>query len=224
MKLLALDTATQICGVGLADDSELVAEMRFNQRHAHNEKLVRAIHILTREVGWQVSDLDCIGVCIGPGSFTGLRIGLSVAKGLAFCHNTRVVAVNTLDVLAHGLASRRGKIAVVLQARYHEVYFATYERDTTLKRTSEYEILTLDVCRRRLGEDMLVVCNPPSFAANLADDKIEFAAYLNNLTQPAVVLNLALERAREENYAVAGELEPAYLKAFTPKKKQYYAE
>ena len=84
MKLITIDTANETCGVALTEDTQLVTDFRINKKNVHNERLVSTIQQLLGGVGWQLSDLEGIIFSKGPGSFTGLRIGISVSKGLSF--------------------------------------------------------------------------------------------------------------------------------------------
>ena len=100
MKILAIDTATDILGIALTEDTELINESRLNLKRAHSEKLLFTVDKILNESQVTINELDAIAVSIGPGSFTGLRIGLAAVKGLAFATNLPVVSVPTLDALA----------------------------------------------------------------------------------------------------------------------------
>ena len=128
MIVLGIETATQICSAALVDDQGLLAETRLNVKNIHARKLPVIISDLVRAVDIELKDIDGIAVSIGPGSFTGLRIGLATAKGLAMAGDIPVTTVPTLLVLARQIPVDSGTIAAVLQSRKDEYYIAVYER------------------------------------------------------------------------------------------------
>src|SRR5574341_1504188 len=103
MILLGIETATSICGVGIADRERVIAEIRFNIKNIHAEALAESITHLLRIAAISLHHIEAFAVSIGPGSFTGLRIGLATVKGLAFAGAKPVVPVGTL--LAQAAAS-----------------------------------------------------------------------------------------------------------------------
>ena len=129
--ILALETATAVCGVALVENGKAILEHSFEAMHMHAEKLALMINDLLSEQNLKPADLAGIAVSIGPGSFTGLRIGLSTAKGLAFACTLPLVTVPTLKALAlNALLSSpaQGKIFLLplLDAKRDEVYGALY--------------------------------------------------------------------------------------------------
>src|SRR6266851_2306722 len=100
MRLLALETATLAGGAALLDDGRLVGESRLNIALTHSERLMAVVDRLLQDCAWDVADLDALAVSIGPGSFTGLRVGAATAKGLALALEIPVAPVPTLDALA----------------------------------------------------------------------------------------------------------------------------
>ncbi|MCC6765652.1 MAG: tRNA (adenosine(37)-N6)-threonylcarbamoyltransferase complex dimerization subunit type 1 TsaB [Deltaproteobacteria bacterium] len=128
MRILAIDTATWRCGVALVRDGVVVAERSERATSNHAGILPRLV-AETLEEGGRIGAGDAIAVTIGPGSFTGLRIALSFAKGLAFAGAYRLLGVPTLDALALAAPEAEGRVCAVLDARKREVYAGLYERD-----------------------------------------------------------------------------------------------
>jgi tRNA threonylcarbamoyladenosine biosynthesis protein TsaB len=126
--ILGIETATQVCGVALCHEGLLLGEYRLNIKNAHAGILVKYIRRLLADCRIESAALDAIAVSIGPGSFTGLRIGLATAKGLAFAHQQPVMAVPTLEALASQAHMANGLIAALLRSRAKEYYVALYER------------------------------------------------------------------------------------------------
>jgi len=225
MKLLAIETATAVCGVALTEHNQLAAELRVQQKNAHNEKLVVAIDYLVKQINWRLEELDGIALSIGPGSFTGLRIGISVAKGLAFTLEKPLAAVNTLDAMAHGARFWSGRIAAVIKARTEEGYFALYEsKRGELKRISDYQILSIAAISEHITSDTLVLAHPRELCA----EAVSGTGWLAPLEYPLLdALTIAqmgyakLQNGETENLAA---VEPFYLKQFEPKQKVYRYE
>lgn len=145
MLILGLDTATWKASVGLRIDGQLAAERSRIADGSHAVSLLSLIEEVLQDGGCSVRDLESVAVSGGPGSFTGLRIGWSVAKGLAYATGARLVAVPTLEALARTVAYLEGKICPVLDARKGEVYAACFESQSGgLRRLTEDLLLTPD--------------------------------------------------------------------------------
>lgn len=127
MKLLAIETATTVCATAVIEDSEVKSEAALDEKYVHAEKLMTLVDKALVQAGCALGDVDGIAVSIGPGSFTGLRIGLSVAKGLSFAVGLNIIPVPTLHALAlrsinFNLALPGEQVLAVLDARRDEVY------------------------------------------------------------------------------------------------------
>ncbi len=125
--LLALDTSTKQAGVALYDGARgLVAEYNWSSANRHTEELMPAVAQIVGQAGLKPADLAAVGVALGPGSFTGLRVGLAAAKGLALANRLTLVGVPTLDATAYPHQSQPAPVIAVLQAGRGRVYWAPY--------------------------------------------------------------------------------------------------
>lgn len=127
MKVLGIETATTVCGVAIAEDGTVLAQAEIEERRVHAEKLLTLIDDVLREAHSPLREMDGIAVSIGPGSFTGLRIGLSVGKGLVFATEGKLIAVPTLEALALRASEATGihdgsYVLPMLDARRDDVY------------------------------------------------------------------------------------------------------
>lgn len=129
MKVLAVETSTPQAAVAIVDGDALVAEARLPTRTGEAERLLPAIDRLLADAGLALRDLDGLGVAIGPGSFTGLRIGLATVKGLALGAGLPVVGVPSLDALAWQVVWPATAVVPLLDARRGELYGARFEPD-----------------------------------------------------------------------------------------------
>jgi tRNA threonylcarbamoyladenosine biosynthesis protein TsaB len=157
--LLAIDTATRVASLALYDADGLVAESTWRARENHTIELTAQIVSLLQLAHTPTTALKAIGVALGPGSFTGLRVGMSIGKGLAFGAGIPLFGVPTLDVIAHANANQSIPIWAVVAAgrgRYSVARYAA--RRGAVKRTSDYSLLDaaglVDLaCRDSQGEE-----------------------------------------------------------------------
>lgn len=159
--LLAIDTATHTSSIALADASGVIAELTWRTRENHTQSLMPQLVHLLELVKASTKEIRAIAVSNGPGSFTGLRIGLSMAKGLAFSTHAVLIGVPTLDICASAAANCEQPICAVLQAgrgRYAAAVY-NYENDA-LRRTSEYVFGTAKTLTEQLNQllDAMRVC------------------------------------------------------------------
>ena len=124
--ILALDTATRFISLALHDGARIVAEHTWQTRDNHTIELGPALQRMLAQAGVAAHQLSGVGVALGPGSFTGLRIGLGLAKGLALAHRTPLFGVPTLDALAHAQPPRQERMVAVLQAGRGRIAYVIY--------------------------------------------------------------------------------------------------
>lgn len=141
--ILNIETATKNCSVALAKDGATILCKEISELgYSHAEKLHVFIEEIITEVGISLNDLAAIAVSSGPGSYTGLRIGVSAAKGLSFALTIPLISVDTLTSLANQVTHTDGLIIPLLDARRMEVYSAIFNSDKEMVRKVEAEILT----------------------------------------------------------------------------------
>ncbi|MGI5825193.1 MAG: tRNA (adenosine(37)-N6)-threonylcarbamoyltransferase complex dimerization subunit type 1 TsaB [Bacillota bacterium] len=126
MRLLAIDAATKGLGLAVAEDDRLLASAALNVGKTHSQRLLPLLDDLLREGGLKLKDIDTVAVTVGPGSFTGLRIGISTAKAIAYAIDAEIVGVKTLDALAQNCLNCGSLICPILDARRNEVYYGIY--------------------------------------------------------------------------------------------------
>lgn len=127
MKLLAIDTSTKVAGAALMEDGRLVCETNLVSGLTHSERLMRLVDGCFQLAGWKPSCVDILAAVTGPGSFTGIRIGVSTVKGMAEALGKPVVSVNTLETLAASCIGYGCVVAPILDARRAQVYCAAYQ-------------------------------------------------------------------------------------------------
>jgi tRNA threonylcarbamoyladenosine biosynthesis protein TsaB len=161
MKVLGIDTSTSCGSVGLIDDGEIISDYLLNVPVTHSERLLGAIDLVLREARCPIENLDGWAISLGPGSFTGLRIGVSTVKGLAFATGKPVVGVSTLDVLASQIPPTPYLICPILDARKKEVYAAFYRfgEGNSLKRLSSHLAIRPEDLAEKIKEQTIFLGN-----------------------------------------------------------------
>jgi len=127
MRILALDTSTNVATAAILEDDVIIGEYSCNKGKTHSQRLMPMVQSLFESVGLNAADMDAFAASIGPGSFTGLRIGVTTVKAMAFAAQKPVVSVYTLDALAYNLAGSKAIICPVIDARNNQVYTAAYK-------------------------------------------------------------------------------------------------
>lgn len=143
--ILNIETATKNCSVSIAKNGEtILCKEIAEEGYSHAEKLHVFIEEVIAESGVSVQDLNAVAVSQGPGSYTGLRIGVSAAKGLCYALNIPLIAVDTLQTLASQVSISEGKIIPMLDARRMEVYSAVFNAKIEIERPIQAEIINED--------------------------------------------------------------------------------
>ncbi len=127
MKILAIESSAKAASVALCEDKELILQYFQNSGHTHSRTLLKMTEELLNNIGLKVQDLDYIAVASGPGSFTGIRIGVSAAIGLAWGADKEVCGVSTLEAMAYNIEDPDFIICPVMDARRNQVYNALFE-------------------------------------------------------------------------------------------------
>lgn len=145
MKILSLDSATESASCALLDDEKLLGEITFNYKKQHSIITMPMIDSLLKNTGTDIKDIDGFVVSKGPGSFTGLRIGMATIKGLSQGLNKPLISISSLDALAHNLAFSEGIICPIMDALRNNVYTALYKfEENKLVRLSDYMAIHID--------------------------------------------------------------------------------
>ena len=126
MYILGIDTSSRVGGVALLEDGRLQGSVQLNSAGTHSERLLPSIDFLLAEARVKLEQIEAFAVIAGPGSFTGLRIGLSTVKGLSFALGASVIALSSLETLAFAIRGRADKLWPVLDAQRGEVFTAVY--------------------------------------------------------------------------------------------------
>ena len=217
MKILAVDTATKSCSVAIIEAGSLSAELTTLKNQTHSKHLMELIHNGLGMSGFSAADLDGLAVTIGPGSFTGLRIGVSTIKGLAHALDKPVVGISSLDALAWQCADRSYLICPLLDARKGEVYSATYrfENDTLTQKSLE-NATAPEAAVEGLKEPCVFIGSGAQLyrrnITNVLGNLANFAPEDQNIIRASSVGFLSMEKFKTHDTSEAAGLVPHYIR------------
>ena len=156
--LLAVDTSTRAMGVSIYNGTRVLSEMTWISKNHHTIELAPTVDQALAHIGAKASDLQALGVAIGPGSFTGLRIGLALAKGLALSHRLPVIGIPTLDIVAAALPVPPGsRLAAVLEAGRRRLAVGWYQaQDGEWQSDGDLQNLTIEEFVEMITSPILV--------------------------------------------------------------------
>ncbi len=213
MRLLAIDTSTDYLSLAVVDGERAIARIHKSAPRSHSSLLMPMIEKILKRSKTGLKDLDGFCLSIGPGSFTGLRIGASTIKGLAFVTGKPIVAVPTLDAIAEGGKKFCGIICTVLDARKGKVYASVYTSDAkgVVKRISKALLVPIDELLKKLeGYDkVLFLGDYAEKAAGLLTGGIISPRPWQ--PKPEVVGALGAKYFKKRKFVKVEDLEPLYI-------------
>ncbi len=219
MKILALDTSTMMATCAVLDENRVLGEYSLNQEETHSEKLVPMVKEILDSLDLKVSDIDLYGVAIGPGSFTGLRIGVATIKAFAHLFNKPVVGISTLEALAFNLPYNK-IIIPMIDARRDRVYTGIYTwEDGKIKTVMEPDVLDiynlLDIVDKSYDEVLVngdgSLLHKEKIKEGLKG-KVLFSTIGGNFCRATSIGELALIKYNEGNKDDYYTLVPEYLR------------
>lgn len=217
MLILGIETSTPVSSVAIGSELGIVASMSLSRGRGHAEFLVPAIRHIAEQAGIEMGSLAGIAVGVGPGLFTGMRVGVATAKSMAQALRVPIVGTPSLDLLAYGVRHTSRLICAAVDARRGEVFAAFYRQvPGGVQRLSEYaawppERLAGELQAR--SEETLYVGNGAlQYRDRLPHAKAEFASYSLAFPSAAALVELALPRFMREDTDPLLELEPLYVR------------
>jgi tRNA threonylcarbamoyladenosine biosynthesis protein TsaB len=218
MKVLGIDTSTMSGSIGLIDDERVLSEYILNISITHSERLLGAIELVLKNACCAIGDLDGFAISLGPGSFTGVRIGVSTVKGLVFATQKPVAGVSTLDVLASQVSPTPYPICPIIDARKAEVYAALYRYDDKdiLKRQSPYKAIGPEELIKRIKERTIFIGDGVKTYGSLLRNRLSTLAIFPpsplHVPHGSTVAKLGLELLREGNSLDLATFVPLYIR------------
>ena len=217
MRTLAVDTATEVCGIGLSVDGRPQLELIIDQGVTHTKVLMEGVRSILALAQWELSDLNALAVVRGPGSFTGLRIGISTMKGLASALDKPLVGISSLEVLAHQAPEGYPLVCPMIDARRKEVYWSLYRRsEDGLEHAYAEQAGRAAYAADRVDAPCLFIGNGAMLYASLIRERRQDAAFMAeaalNAIRPGLVATLASNRIAEGFREEIDQFGPVYLR------------
>lgn len=219
MKILAIDTSATAASVCLAGEDKILGSFYTNTALTHSQTLVPMIDQVLKTTQTAIDELDYIAVNSGPGSFTGVRIGVAAAKGLAFKKNVKCVSVSTLESMAYNMLGNECFVCAVMDARCSQVYNALFRVNSDkVERLCDDRALALSDLKlelEQIDEKIVLVGDGAEITAKYLENSLSnvFLAPINKQIQNASSTALAAFKSISENKIITpAELMPTYLR------------
>ncbi|MDQ1266705.1 MAG: tRNA threonylcarbamoyladenosine biosynthesis protein TsaB [Bacteroidota bacterium] len=212
VKILSIETSGSTCGAALAEDGIISADYSIFGRNLHDKMLAVFVRRLLADNSFLLEDVDAISISAGPGSFTGLRIGSSLAKGICFEDKPRLIAVPTLDAFVFDLINNikqnpNTEIAAIVPSHKDLIYIQKFN----ITGTPESEILQISI--KDLNQ---IVSDKAVLTGKIPMDIKHKHQYYKDLS-PKLISNLAYELYKENKFVKAEDFVPLYVQEFNPK-------
>lgn len=220
MKILAIDSSGLVASVAIVTEEDVIAEYTFNYKKTHSLTLMPMIEEMVQRLELDLSEIDAIAIAAGPGSFTGLRIGASTAKGLAFALKKPIIGISTVEALGYNLYHTDGLICPIMDARRDQVYTGVYEFVAEEYRTiiaeEAIEVATLAEQLNELGRSVIFLGDGVSVykekLAGLLEVPHSFAPTHLSKQRAGAVGTLGIEYYKQDKYVDGKDFEPIYLR------------
>lgn len=221
-QILQIETATTVCSVALAIDGDVTAYKQIDQRNIHAEVITLYIEELISTAGLKYTDLDAIAISCGPGSYTGLRIGVSTAKGLCYALDKPLIAIDTLEAMANGVIADKSLsiddetlLCPMIDARRMEVYTALFDSSGNKIKTTTAEIIDEQSFSEYLGTKKILFFGDGAEKCQAVLGSNPNAQFLNGFTNSAMHLTKkAADKFANNEFEDVAYFEPFYLKDF----------
>ncbi|NMB33295.1 MAG: tRNA (adenosine(37)-N6)-threonylcarbamoyltransferase complex dimerization subunit type 1 TsaB [Clostridium sp.] len=220
MKIMALDSSAMVATVAVMEDEKLLGEYTLNYKRNHSQTLMPMIEQILTDLELVPGDIDIFAASTGPGSFTGLRIGVTSIKAMAYALGKSVIGVPTLDAMAYNMPMNKHIVCPMLDARNNQVYTALYNwNEGTQDRCTEYMGVTvenlIDIIRDT-GKKVIFIGDAvqlhKEFLKSRLGDYCMFAPGSLRLQRAASVACIAYQKALEGNLESSFEMLPFYLR------------
>ncbi len=212
MIILGLDTSTLAGSIALIRDEQILAEASFNLGRKHTERLLPEMDWMFQRLGLEPKAIQGIAVGIGPGSFTGVRVGLATAKGLALSLSVPIVGVSSLEALAWSVNFYQGPILALLDARKGEVFAGFYQGGKDFHSVSDQMVISPENLRPLIKENTLAVGEGIRVCRDQLRERAALAGFEFEYPRASIAGKLGWERLSRQESDPLDQLVPVYLR------------
>jgi len=214
MKILGIDTTTKFLCLGIYDNSKIYEynlEVGIRLSSLLGITIKRVLDLL----GWQANDFDYLACGLGPGSFTGVRVGLATIKGMSWALNKPIIGISTLDILAKNAANTQAEIVPIIDAKRNLIYSSVYRNKRgRLIRTKSYMLLTLDEFFKKVKANAIITGDAAGLYKDTLLMNIKGASILDKddwYPKAHNIIELALEGIKKKKFYSPFKIKPIYL-------------
>ena len=217
MKILSLDTSSFPASVAVLEDNVILGEYVVRNQRKHSQHIMVMTERLLEDLGIDIADIDVFAVTVGPGSFTGLRIGISTVRAFAQATNRRVAAINTLEALAYNLSCSEGVIIPMLDARRDEVFTAAYKFAVDgISTVIEPCVMTVSEIAERFKDEKCIYLGDGAIIhrdeIKETDENAVFAPVNLSEVRASALASAAAEKINKGEAIHYNEVQPVYLR------------
>lgn len=206
---LCIDTSTRYASVGVSEEGRILAELAWRSERNHSVELAPALQRVMEHAGVGMDDVTTVFAAVGPGGFSALRVGLSVAKSLAMARDVPLVGVNTLDIEAVPYRGLECPLAAVIGAGRSKVYVGTYDR--TLSPDGDYRVVQREMLEGALREGTIVCGEEAGAVRDLVESRASVIETPPPTRTASALAKLAYERLRAGRADDPDLLQPVYM-------------
>ena len=217
VRILHIETATNVCSVALSEGEKLIALRESDEDKSHGALLTIFMDEVLKEGAFKATDMHAISVSKGPGSYTGLRIGTSTAKGLCYSLDIPLIGINTLEAMANSLAGfyKDHLLCPMIDARRMEVYYTIMDTSQNVIEPTQSMIVEEDSLSEILKNNLVVFFGNGSTKCKPNFSKHSNAIFVDSIYPTAKSIGmLALDKFRSDDFEDLAYFEPFYLKEF----------
>lgn len=219
MKILAIDTSATAASVAICEENKLIGEFFINTALTHSQTLMPMTEQLLKSTGLSLNDIDAFAINAGPGSFTGVRIGVSAVKGLCFANNLPCISVSTLQSMAYNMLGSECIVCAVMDARCSQVYNAMFKvKGNTVERLTDDRAISLSELKlkiERYSEKIVLVGDGAEITEHFLNkefDNVELASISNRAQKASSTAIAGFEKLKSGETMSCEQLMPVYLR------------
>lgn len=229
-RILGIDSSSIVATAAVLSEKKLFSEYIVNNKKTHSEKMMAIVDQVLKDSGLTINDIDAIAVAKGPGSFTGIRIGMACVQGMAHALNKPLIGVNTLDGLAYNLMGTKDLLCPVINAQRQEVYTSLYRwEDCKLKRLWDYKLIKADTLLEELlginenivvlGDGLPILEDSLKNIGNQAEENIISAHPVFSMPRASSIATAALQEYIHGNIQDCFSIKPFYIRKSNAEEK-----
>lgn len=213
MKILAIDTTSEVCGVAILEDENLIIENSLSNGLTHSENLMPLVKEALEKTGLDLKKIDLIACCTGPGSFTGIRIGVASSKAMAEVDELNVAEVTSLESLAKNITEDSKTKVALIDARNNQCYCGIFDNEINLKGDYIADDINLILEKLDVNSNIIFVGNGAELHHDLILEKFPNAKFCSNNKQTAYSCGLVgFKKYQKNKLESADTISPNYLR------------